>query len=592
VIRLRARDPGAWVLVVSGALGLFVGLAWANWQVCVETAQVLAGLVDYPTDNPVFIYHIKLWTILIQICALLLKAGLSEITISILISGLTGMLSFQALAMAVYALSRSFLLSVAAACLIVVTGAADHGVMYPVMLFGSPHSYGAIGLSYVVLVVGLLGAGWTRSAAFLLGLAPAVHPSVGFWFGLMLAASLLWDPRRARSELLPALPYLLAGAALTAASLAVHLGMRPELPKVDPAEARRYLSAFVAFWDGHRQPVRIQAIGVRLNVVAMILALIWLKWFAADLPRAATWLLRFVAVSAAFSIGIAFLSWIPPDAMPVTLLVLMPARLLNLNAMLAVAVLFGLLGAYRFRPAAQLLTVLLSVGLLLAQQSWLWGLLGGVPRLIWRIDPLAIVAIAAVGLILVARSAARERASGSAPRAASGRIGAGIVQASMLGAAVTLLSVYALPRILIPGMDAFGDTAERAVFEAAAAGEGLLLTGGDLFLVQLRSRRPVLIDGGGLDALPYSLEAAPAMDQVLRDVYGIDLFHPPPQARGGGRVPPAANRLVWERYSLDQWREIRRRYHVTQVLSNADWRLQGLPPVALSQRLKLNEIPE
>jgi hypothetical protein len=75
-------------------------------------------------------------------------------------------------------------------------------------------------------------------------------------------------------------------------------------------------------------------------------------------------------------------------------------------------------------------------------------------------------------------------------------------------------------------------------------------------------------------------------------VYGIDLFHPPPQARGGGRVPPVVNRAVWERYSLEQWREIRRRYHVTQVLSNADWRLDGLPPLALSRGLKLNEIPE
>ena len=82
------------------------------------------------------------------------------------------------------------------------------------------------------------------------------------------------------------------------------------------------------------------------------------------------------------------------------------------------------------------------------------------------------------------------------------------------------------------------------------------------------------------------------MDRILREVYGIDLFHPPPQARGGGRVPPAVNRAVWERYSPDQWREIRRRYHVTQVLSVADWRLQGLPPLALSRELKLNEIPE
>ena len=57
-------------------------------------------------DNPFYLYHLKLWTILHQICALLLRAGLSEIALSKLVSGLLGMVSFQAIAMIVYALSR------------------------------------------------------------------------------------------------------------------------------------------------------------------------------------------------------------------------------------------------------------------------------------------------------------------------------------------------------------------------------------------------------------------------------------------------------------------------------------------------------
>jgi hypothetical protein len=597
---LRALDPGAWVLVVSGALGLALGLSWADWQVCVETAQVLAGVVRYPSDNPFYIYHVKLWTLLHQLCALLLKAGVSEMTVSILISGVTGLLSLQALAIVVYALSRGVLLAIGAACLIVLTGAADHGVMYPVMLFGTSHTYGAIGLSYVVLAVGLLGAGWTRSAAFLAGLAPAVHPSLGVWFGALLAAAVLWDYRRARGELLHALPWLAVGAALTAASLAVHLGMRPELPSLPPDQARRYLSAFVGFWDWHRQPVYIHTFGVRLNIAVLALALIWLRWFAADLPRPASWLLRFVAVSGALSIAIVFVSWLPPDSVPMTLLVLMPSRVLNINAMIAVAVLFGLLGAYRFRTAAHVLLAALSLGLLLSERSGLWNLLGYARKLAmgpYFIAPQLVLAIGAAGLILVAVSAARARRAGSEPastpraRASGVLVATRLASLSVLGAASLSVVLLAWQHASTTGWSSFGDAAERALFETAAAGEGLLLTGGDLHLVQLRTRRPVLIDGGGLDALPYSLEAAPAMERILREVYGIDLFHPPREARGGGRVPQAANREAWERYSLDRWREIRRRYHVTQVLSNADWRVD-LPPLALSPWLKLNAIPE
>ena len=60
----RAR----WVLLISGMLGFRVGMiGFPDWQVAVETSQVVAGLVDYPAGNPFFIYHTKLWTILHQI---------------------------------------------------------------------------------------------------------------------------------------------------------------------------------------------------------------------------------------------------------------------------------------------------------------------------------------------------------------------------------------------------------------------------------------------------------------------------------------------------------------------------------------------
>ena len=100
-------------------------VTFPDWQVAVETAQVVAGVVQYAPDNPFYLYHLKLWTILHQICALLLRAGLSEIALSKLVSGLLGMVSFQAIAMIVYALSRDELLAVGSAFLIAFTRTAD-----------------------------------------------------------------------------------------------------------------------------------------------------------------------------------------------------------------------------------------------------------------------------------------------------------------------------------------------------------------------------------------------------------------------------------------------------------------------------------
>ena len=63
-----------WVLAASGALGFRVGyIGFPTWHVVAQTAQVLAGFVIYPPDNPFYIYHTKLWTILHQIGAVLLR---------------------------------------------------------------------------------------------------------------------------------------------------------------------------------------------------------------------------------------------------------------------------------------------------------------------------------------------------------------------------------------------------------------------------------------------------------------------------------------------------------------------------------------
>lgn len=110
-----------------------------------------------------------------------LLGGVSEIALSRVLSGLLGMLSFQALSLFVYALSGRALLAIASAVVIFVTGVAELLDVYPVILMGTNHTYGSAGLSIFTLVVALAGAGCFRSAAFLRGLVPAVHPSLGVW---------------------------------------------------------------------------------------------------------------------------------------------------------------------------------------------------------------------------------------------------------------------------------------------------------------------------------------------------------------------------------------------------------------------------
>ncbi len=135
------------------------------------------------------------------------------------------------------------------------------------------------------------------------------------------------------------------------------------------------------------------------------------------------------------------------------------------------------------------------------------------------------------------------------------------------------------------------DRTDDVLFQLLSQRPGLLLTGGDLHLVQLRSRRPVLLDGGGLDALPYAIESAPEMERILRDVYGVELLDPPDEARLRGVIPAEFTREVWQSYSLEQWQRIASRFDVRQVLTPGTWELK-LPVAVRNKTLTVYDIPD
>jgi hypothetical protein len=107
---------------------------------------------------------VKLWTLLHQVCAVLLRAGVGEIQASRLVSGLLGMLSLQALAMVTFAFSGRAILSAGLAVLLFVSGVTYAGAVYPIFLMGVPFTYGVVGLSLLVLVAGTLGRACTARA--------------------------------------------------------------------------------------------------------------------------------------------------------------------------------------------------------------------------------------------------------------------------------------------------------------------------------------------------------------------------------------------------------------------------------------------
>ena len=584
------------VLVVSGLIGLRIGLVgFPTWHICLETAQVVAGLVRYPADNPFYIYHTKLWSLVIQACAVLLKAGLSEITLSLALSGLLGMISFQALAMVTFALSRDALVSIAAAVVVFASGATDYGSVYPIWLVGTHHSYGAIGLSTFVLAIGLIGAGFVRPGAFLLGVGPAIHPSVGIWVGSIAVAALAWTYFDMREEVGPALKYFAAGCAVTLVSLAIQFAFIYDVPAVDAAAVDRAFATFERLWDAHRRArIEFADTGAMLNRTLGPLAVLWLIGFARDLPRPALFLVRVAAIAGMASLAIVFLTWLPPDSMPMTLSILMPGRLLNLDIVLIGPLLIGLVAAYRHRRSAQVLLIALLGGLLLTRKSliWRWAAERGIQPWNIRLDPVLLFEAAALAILCLALwQATRERSDRPADPVATTTTAGWVFQGATL--AVLVVALASGWRIVGP-RSIFRDRTNDPFYQAVAADRrGLTVSSGSFQLVQLYTRRPVLIDSGALDTMVYAPEGGPATAQIVTDVYGINFFDPPREMRSSSLIPHDANRFTWSpsRFSAQRWRELRRTYNVSQIVTRSDYELD-LPMVAEGDGLRLYRIPD
>jgi hypothetical protein len=134
------------------------------------------------------------------------------------------------------------------------------------------------------------------------------------------------------------------------------------------------------------------------------------------------------------------------------------------------------------------------------------------------------------------------------------------------------------------------DWTNQPVLAQAARDEGLLLVGPGLATVQLRTRRPLLLDPSALDMLPYALRAGPAVEEILRDAYDIDYFHPPASALGLGVLPAHPIQELFAHRTDAEWRKVRARFGVTQLLVESDWKVQ-LPVRSRSGRYALYALP-
>ncbi len=678
------------MVLVAGVCGVYFGLTSA-WQIPVESAQAVAGVVSYPADNPFYMYHIQSWTLLHQVPAAALACGLSEPFISLVLGCLAAVLSFEALALSTLAFSRDRFFAIAVPLICLMTKVyLECGAVYQTHLVSHTYwtTYGVMGNAYVMCTWSLLGLRFHRFAALLCGLAPAVHPLLGTWCAVFAAAALVCDWRALRTHAMALARWFVAGALVALASLALQRYLARGLPSPDPELASRLLEAFVAAWDNHRFPYPLDHIEWKIGWCTLAVASVTLAWHAERLPRESLVLLRAILFSSLVSLALCPLTHFL-DRLPQAIAMAMPGRFVNLAALAFPVLAIGLMARWRqslwsvqgllaglmifcllrtlmlkkqliYVPVAS--KVFVVAGLILvyllatvppdgrSDGPRRFARLGALASLlvagwVWRGDwHLAALVWIAVPLLLLAR---RKLAVPAAPALGTCLYGIAVVcgggvAVMALGPWLSLgLALAALvpaiwcgtgfpriPRRFFPtiwpvvqslrfrrafagvlgciglgliggqlaaradaGFAPFRQWRDDPVFSAARRGEGLILTAPRMGIVQLRTRRGVVLNGEAMNQITYVPASGPSMNRILTRIYGDDMLKPrPPGWIKLGGLLDESGRELWEKRGLEEWRQLGDEFGFTNVLTYGQWKLK-LPVVASDKNLILYEVP-
>lgn len=569
--RFLRRADIHFVLWVSAFVGFCYGILNHNYgQKAVEGAQVVAGLVHYPPFNPFYLYQMKVWTLLHQIPAIFLWLGMDEIKLSLLISGCMGLLAFQALALILFAFSGNRWSALLFPFFIFHTSLYSFGSIYPLSLTGDFGTYGVIGISWCMLTLILLSVGEDAPGGVMLGLAPAIHITLGFFtWGIVLISGGFEFSSSSGDRWKKFSLFFLTGIFLMLISAAVHQVMIHTRVPSGLTVNREFFFTFVKYWDAHRFPVSVASEDFVLNLTAFFLFWKWRSIFKEDLFPEARWILRMMMTAAVLGIVSMVITWIPIEKMPWFMTAMIPARLLTFNHYAFGAIFLGIMDRYRGNFTANLFLVF-----------FLCLMLRPFPLLTRGFDNSFALLIVSSLLFFCLRRNPRSGISDFSEKKGN---------RYLRGAVYGIIGIVLWKSIPVSIDNARLSTlysnnpGRNPVFAEAAKRSSLLLLEGDFGSIQLWIRRPVLMDVVAIDGMLYVPEGGSLVLPILRDIYGVDLFHPEKRR-------DMADQSLWESRTREAWIKLAQKYQFFEILTLSAWKLQ-LPLVIQDEMYALYQIP-
>lgn len=574
--------------LINGFCGALLGFFYAQYQWAVEPSQIISGIVKLPYSNPFYIISTKTWNIIHQFFALFLRFGVSERILSFFLSIFAGSLAFLALTTFSWALTNNFLISTFLPFFIFyLHGTAFPGPVYPLMILGNDSTYGMIGLSFCLLAVSLLSLRKFKPGWFLLGLSPAFHATQALWFNLVVFLVYLTNTQLKLKNLLKKkFSYIFGGYFISFLSLTYHFLIiyKVKAPKLNLQFLSPYCQAIINFWSDHYHRFSFfNGNGLRI-IICLLLSL----WVVKIYKRTSSqyFLSKTLIVSFFLALIFSFVYWLPNNKANFyfPLLILFPARLFNYHLLAS----FFLLTALFFRKSCSLKIILffliisfmVAVKIIFFDSSFSLSFPLSFPAL------MGLIIFLGSGILFFLEFKVKKSYFFSKK------------QKQFLKGYFLFFTFLIISLVFLDAFKTFSynqknyflDASNDSFFNLISQRKGTIISGPGIFWLMLKTRRPVLLNGG-MGIYNYAPEASLEAENILKKVYGIDFLNPPLEILNHGReLPPEKIKPLWETRTLKEWQIIKEEFNAMDVITQSDWQL-NLPKIAENKEYILYTIP-
>jgi len=551
-------------LLINGILGIIFGLLLVKYQWAVEHAQVLSGLVEYPKTHTFYLSAHKAWTLINQISTIYLRIGFSEISLCYILSALAGMISFQAIGVLTFSLTRSTLVSTISSILVfMLYGSYLNGVTYAIMFIGTGQTYGMIGLSLIVLNVGFFSCGQYKYGLFLLGLSPCLHPSQGIMACLIILLASIFDLKHTSKIFIHNKWFFALGALISLLSFFSHEISKSPMPSIPDTELVKYQESIILYWSEHFRRFSFRSKEFLSAVLSLFLAIQILLLKGTKTNISLYFLSRSITACSILGISLSFVYWITPSEIGpyYKILMLYPARVLNFNILVLTPLLYSLFynEGRKFRPLFILYVGTLLVIYFKPLSNELY---------LFKANCFFVFIFASIRLIQI--SNIKNFLSDYLFQ---------IFMKSLLFILILYNLVSSIKAWNFSRHNYFAKNSDPVIHELKN-GTGLVLnspTQGSWLMIQ--TRRPQVFNAG-TSVLTYVPEAGPNFHEIFSTIYGISFLSPPKNIRQfKGGLPEEYVISLWNKKSSKDWFDLSKKFGFTQILTTKSYKL-NLPIIA------------